>query len=98
MFTGIVEATGSIVRAEPRGGDVRLVVDAGTLGLDDVAIGDSIAVSGVCLTAVAIDGNAFVSRRLERNAVAHVARRARRRRARQSRKSAALWPIASAGI
>ncbi len=59
MFTGIVEATGKIVRAEPRGGDVRLVVDAGTLGLDDVAIGDSIAVSGVCLTAVALDGNTF---------------------------------------
>lgn len=60
MFTGIVEATGRIVRSEPRGGDVRLVVDAGTLGLDDVAVGDSIAVSGVCLTAVAIEGNAFV--------------------------------------
>ncbi|HEX5123134.1 MAG TPA: riboflavin synthase, partial [Rhodanobacteraceae bacterium] len=60
MFTGIVEATGRIVRTEPRGGDVRLVVDAGTLGLDDVAIGDSIAVSGVCLTAVALEGNAFV--------------------------------------
>jgi len=60
MFTGIVEATGRIVRTEPRGGDVRLVVDAGTLGLDDVAIGDSIAVCGVCLTAVAIEGNAFV--------------------------------------
>lgn len=60
MFTGIVEATGRIVRSELRGGDVRLVVDAGTLGLDDVAVGDSIAVSGVCLTAVAIEGNAFV--------------------------------------
>lgn len=60
MFTGIVEATGRIVRTEPRGGDVRLVVDAGTLGLDDVAIGDSIAVSGVCLTAIAIERNAFV--------------------------------------
>jgi len=59
MFTGIIEATGRIERIEPRGGDVRLLVDAGTLGLDDVAIGDSIAVSGVCLTAVAIEGNAF---------------------------------------
>lgn len=59
MFTGIVEATGRIVRTEPRGGDVRLVVDGGKLGLDDVAIGDSIAVSGVCLTAVAIEGNTF---------------------------------------
>ena len=59
MFTGIVEATGRIVHTEPRGGDVRLVVDAGMLGLDDVAIGDSIAVSGVCLTAIAIEGNTF---------------------------------------
>jgi riboflavin synthase len=59
MFTGIVETTGRLARIEPRGGDVRLVVDAGALGLDDVAIGDSIAVSGVCLTAIEIDGNAF---------------------------------------
>jgi riboflavin synthase len=59
MFTGIVESTGRLARIEPRGGDVRLVIDAGALGLDDVAIGDSIAVSGVCLTAIEIDGNAF---------------------------------------
>ena len=59
MFTGIVETTGRLARIEPRGGDVRLVIDAGALGLDDVAIGDSIAVSGVCLTAIDIDGNAF---------------------------------------
>jgi riboflavin synthase len=59
MFTGIVETTGRLARIEPRGGDVRLVIDAGNLGLDDVAIGDSIAVSGVCLTAIGIDGNAF---------------------------------------
>jgi len=56
MFTGIIETTGRIARVEPRGGDVRLDVAAGALGLDDVAIGDSIAVSGVCLTAVAVDG------------------------------------------
>ena len=59
MFTGIVETTGRVARIEPRGGDVRLVIDGGSLGLDDVAIGDSIAVSGVCLTAIEIDGNAF---------------------------------------
>jgi riboflavin synthase len=59
MFTGIVETTGRIARIEPRGGDVRLVIDGGALGLDDVAIGDSIAVSGVCLTAIEIDGNTF---------------------------------------
>jgi riboflavin synthase len=59
MFTGIVETTGRLARIEPRGGDVRLVIDAGNLGLDDVGIGDSIAVSGVCLTAIGIDGTAF---------------------------------------
>jgi len=61
MFTGIIEATGRIARIEPRGGDVRLVVEAGSLGLDDVAIGDSISVSGVCLTAIALDGDTFAA-------------------------------------
>lgn len=55
MFTGIVETTGRVARIDPRGGDVRLLIDAGTLDLGDVAIGDSIAVSGVCLTAVAVE-------------------------------------------
>jgi riboflavin synthase len=55
MFTGIVQAIGSIVRAEPRGGDARLFISTGALDTVDVAIGDSICVSGVCLTAVAID-------------------------------------------
>ena len=56
MFTGIVTAIGKISRLEPRGGDVRLVVDTGAWPLDDVALGDSIAVSGVCLTVVAREG------------------------------------------
>jgi riboflavin synthase len=55
MFTGIVQAIGAIVRVEPRGGDTRLVVDTRGLDASDVLIGDSICVSGVCLTAVAID-------------------------------------------
>ena len=38
---------------------VRLTVDAGTLGLDDVALGDSIACNGVCLTVVVLEGNCF---------------------------------------
>jgi len=61
MFTGIVQAMGAIVRVEPRGGDTRLVVD--TVGLDasDIAIGDSICVSGVCLTAVAIDATGIAA-------------------------------------
>ena len=59
MFTGIIESIGTIARIERRCGDVRLHVDAGSLGLDDVKLGDSISVSGVCLTAVEIDGAVF---------------------------------------
>jgi riboflavin synthase len=54
MFTGIVQATGRIHSLEPRGGDLRLAVEAAALGLDDVGLGDSICVSGACLTVVAI--------------------------------------------
>lgn len=53
MFSGIVAATGRIRKAERRKSGLRLTVDAGTLPLRDVAIGDSIAVNGVCLTVVA---------------------------------------------
>lgn len=58
MFTGIVAAVGRISRVTPAPGGVRLHVSTGALPMDDVAIGDSIAVSGVCLTAVAL-GNGF---------------------------------------
>jgi riboflavin synthase len=61
MFTGIIEAVGEIAGTQMRGGDVRLVIDAGRLDLADVAIGDSICVAGVCLTAVAIDGRKFTA-------------------------------------
>jgi riboflavin synthase len=53
MFSGIVAATGRIRKAERRKSGLRLTVDAGTLPLRDVAVGDSIAVNGVCLTVVA---------------------------------------------
>ena len=43
MFTGIIQAVGRIARLEPRGGDVRLVVDAAALDMADVALGDSIS-------------------------------------------------------
>lgn len=61
MFTGIIQAVGRVARLEPRGGDVRLHVDTGTLDLADVALGDSIAVSGACLTAVARGGHGFAA-------------------------------------
>jgi len=46
---------------DPRGGDVRLSLSTGKLDMTDVALGDSIAVSGVCLTAVVIDGSGFAA-------------------------------------
>jgi riboflavin synthase len=59
MFTGIVAAVGRIERVEPRARGLRLTIDAGALDLADVAIGDSIAVSGCCLTVVALGGGRF---------------------------------------
>lgn len=56
MFTGIVEAVGRVRDVKPAAGGMRVVVDAGALALDDVKIGDSIAVDGVCLTVVARQG------------------------------------------
>lgn len=56
MFTGIVQAVGRIHTIEPRGGDVRLTLGTGGLDLAGVVPGDSIAVNGVCLTAVLVDG------------------------------------------
>src|SRR5574340_746 len=59
MFTGIIQAVGKIDRVEPRGQAARLLVSAGELDLSDVDIGDSIAVSGVCLTVVNLAGRIF---------------------------------------
>lgn len=59
MFTGIVAAVGTIAAARPAAGGMRLRIEAGGLDLKDVAIGDSIAVSGVCLTVVARTARSF---------------------------------------
>jgi riboflavin synthase len=59
MFTGIILAIGKITAIESRGGDVRLTLHTGKLPLDGVALGDSIAVNGVCLTAVALGKDFF---------------------------------------
>jgi len=59
VFTGIVEAVGRITRLDPAERGVRLAIDSGSLGLADVRVGDSIAVNGVCLTAVALEGTTF---------------------------------------
>jgi riboflavin synthase len=59
MFTGIVQSVGEIRRLESRGGDARLWIRTGKLPMSDVALGDSIAVNGVCLTAVALVSDGF---------------------------------------
>ena len=53
MFTGIVQATGSVLTKEPRGDGARITIDVSELAVDDVTIGESIAVAGCCLTVVA---------------------------------------------
>jgi riboflavin synthase len=53
MFTGIITATGKITNVQPLEDGLRLTVSAPTLGLANVAIGDSIAHGGVCLTVIA---------------------------------------------
>ncbi|MCJ8170215.1 riboflavin synthase [Atopomonas sediminilitoris] len=59
MFTGIIEAQGTLRALTPKGGDVRVYVQTNALDLGDVKLGDSIAVNGVCLTAVELPGDGF---------------------------------------
>ncbi len=61
MFTGIIQAVGTIASMDNRGGDLRLGINAGKLPLDDVRLGDSIAVSGVCLTVVEQSATGFAA-------------------------------------
>ena len=59
MFTGIIQDVASIVALEPLGGDARLTVGVDRLDLARTAVGDSIAVAGVCLTVVALQPRGF---------------------------------------
>ncbi len=59
MFTGIIEATGHIGIIRSQGGDSRLFIKSGGLDLSDVRLGDSIAVSGVCLTVTELETSGF---------------------------------------
>ncbi|MDE1544329.1 riboflavin synthase [Dechloromonas agitata] len=59
MFSGIIAAVGRITEITPREVGCRLHVDAGKLDISEVALGDSIAHNGVCLTVVAKEGNSF---------------------------------------
>ena len=59
MFTGIITAIGKITRIDPLEAGLRLTIEAPGLDLQDVAVGDSIAHSGVCLTVIAKKKNAY---------------------------------------
>jgi len=59
MFTGIIQAVGQIAAIQTKGGDCRLTLNTGTLPLQDANLGDSIAVNGVCLTAVELGADYF---------------------------------------
>jgi len=59
MFTGIIQAIGRIQTFDARGDDARMVIEGGGLDFSDVTPGDSIAVNGVCLTAVALTPDSF---------------------------------------
>ncbi len=59
MFTGIILAVGSIAAIQTHGGDCRLKIHTGKLSLNECLLGDSIAVNGVCLTAVELSQHYF---------------------------------------
>src|SRR3546814_18344023 len=59
MFTGLVQGVGRLLAREARGGDARLRIAFGTLDAADIALGESIAVNGCCLTVVSFDADAF---------------------------------------
>ena len=59
MFTGIIQSIGEVAAIEPKGDDARVRILTNKLDLGDVQLGDSIAVNGVCLTAVELPGDGF---------------------------------------
>ncbi len=59
MFTGIIQTLGTLEQVQPQGDDKRLCIRAPHLDWRDVALGDSIATNGVCLTVTQLDANAF---------------------------------------
>ncbi len=59
MFTGIIAAIGNITHIERKGGDCRLTINTSKLPLTDAQLGDSIAVNGVCLTAIELGNQHF---------------------------------------
>jgi len=59
MFTGIIQAVGRIESIEDKGGDARIWIETGELDMSDVQPGDSIAMNGVCLTAIELRDQAY---------------------------------------
>lgn len=59
MFTGIIEGVGRISARDAIGGDARLTIEVGSLPFDAVALGESIAVNGTCLTVIGFDARSF---------------------------------------
>lgn len=61
MFTGIIKGVGHIAELREVAGDVRLTIDPGSADLGPLALGDSVAVNGVCLTVVALEAGEFAA-------------------------------------
>ncbi|WP_162045727.1 riboflavin synthase [Vibrio taketomensis] len=61
MFTGIVEAVGTLAAITPKGEDISVTVRSGKLDMLDVKLGDSIATNGVCLTVVEFNDNSYTA-------------------------------------
>lgn len=61
MFTGIVQAVGTVRALAPVGGDLRLSIDSGALDLGRTRLGDSISVAGACLTVVELEPRGFAA-------------------------------------
>jgi riboflavin synthase len=59
MFTGIITAVGQIKSAQAKGDGLQLIIEVPSGYLDDVALGDSIAIQGACMTATQLSGNTF---------------------------------------
>src|SRR5580658_1592689 len=59
MFTGIIVATGRLASKLEKGGDLELGIDAAALDVERIAVGDSVSVQGVCLTATRLEGTLF---------------------------------------
>ncbi|MGF1762981.1 riboflavin synthase [Aliivibrio kagoshimensis] len=61
MFTGIIEAVGTLAALTPKGEDISITVNVGDLDMADVKLGDSIATNGVCLTVVAQTASTYTA-------------------------------------